>query len=248
MAQRWSNLLFVHWKVACSSLAPLLPSWLEPDTYQGSAWIGAVPFWLERIKIHGLPPLPGLRNFPDLNLRTYVRDRFTRTPGVYCFSLDAGSLFAVGIGRALYNLPYHWAEMRLEQRSEREFSFYSRRRFSPHPVIFSARYRGLGPDSRRAMMPAGSFERFLAEHACLFGANRAGHPLRASLHVVPCPLEDAEAEIDRNDLVASLGINLRGIAPVLHYSRRMAVYIWPAELLQPVLATRPVTAVAAPLG
>ena len=59
----------------------LLPEWLEADTFQGSAWLGAVPFWLDRIKIRGVPTIPGLRSFPDLNLRTYVRDRFTGTPG-----------------------------------------------------------------------------------------------------------------------------------------------------------------------
>ena len=31
----------------------LLPDWLEADTIQGSAWLGAVPFWLDRIKIRG---------------------------------------------------------------------------------------------------------------------------------------------------------------------------------------------------
>lgn len=246
--QRWNDLLFAHWSLSPSSIEPLLPEWLEVDSYQGKAWLGAVPFWLDRIKFRSAPPIPGVRSFPDLNLRTYVRDRFTGTPGIYSFSMDASSLIAVCIARTFYHLPYHWAEMQLEQRSEREFAFYSRRRLADRPVVFKARYRGLGPARRTAETRSGSFERFFTERSCLFSCNRAGHPIRASLHYIPWPLEDAEAEIERNDLGASIGIELPDVEPTLHYSRRLAVYIWPAELVRPALAGRPVTAVATPLG
>jgi len=248
ITQRWNDLLFAHWPLAPALIAPLLPEWLEVDNYQGKAWLGAVPFWLDRIKIRGVPAVPGARSFPDLNLRTYVRDNITGTPGIYCFSLDASNLLAVGVARLFYHLPYHWAEMSLEQRSEREFAFYSRRRFTDRPVIFKARYRGLGPTRRLAEIRSGSLEHFLTERSCLFLSDRAGQPVRASLHYIPWPLEDAEAEIERNDLAAAIGIELPAMAPVLHYSRRLAVYIWPAELVRPALAGRPVTAVATPTG
>ena len=229
-------------------MAALLPEWLEVDTFQGSAWLGVVPFWLDRIKIRGVPPIPGARSFPDLNLRTYVRDQFTGTPGVYCFSLDASNLLAVVAARTYYHLPYYWAEMRLEQRSEREFSFYSRRRFSAQKVMFKARYRGLGPSSRLAEHRGGTLEYFLTERNCLFSANRAGQPIRANLHYVPWPLEEAEAEIEQNDLAASIGLTLPKIDPILHYSRRLAVYVWPRELVRPSLTTRPVTVAVSPSG
>ncbi len=95
MTQRWNDLLFAHWPIPTPVIEALLPEWLEADAFQGSAWLGAVPFWLDRIKIRGVPTIPGLRNFPDLNLRTYVRDRFTGTPGFYCFSVDSSNLLAV---------------------------------------------------------------------------------------------------------------------------------------------------------
>ena len=82
MTQRWNDLLFAHWPIPAAKMEALLPDWLEADTFQGSAWLGAVPFWLDRIKIRGVPPIPGLRNFPDLNLRTYVRDRYHGNAGV----------------------------------------------------------------------------------------------------------------------------------------------------------------------
>jgi hypothetical protein len=71
MTQRWNDLLFAHWPVAASSIDPLLPEGLQADTFQGSAWLGVVPFWLDRIKVRGVPSIPGMGGFPDLNVRTY---------------------------------------------------------------------------------------------------------------------------------------------------------------------------------
>ena len=246
MTQRWNDLLFAHWPVPASEIAPLLPEGLEPDVFEGSSWLGVVPFWLDRIKVRGMPAIPGMRNFPDLNVRTYVRDERTHTPGMYFFSLDATNLLAVALAHTFFHLPYHWAEMHLDQRSEREFSFYSRRRLTDTPVIFKARYRGLGPTRKLAEGGSGTLEYFLMERSSLYTRNRSGQAVRANLHHVPWPLEEAEAEIERNDLAKAIGIELPEIEPVLHYSRRLAVYVWPAELLRPALAPRPVTVAATP--
>jgi uncharacterized protein YqjF (DUF2071 family) len=247
MTQRWNDLLFAHWPVAETQIASLLPEGLEVDKFQGSAWLGVVPFWLDRIKIHGIPAIPGTRKFPDLNLRTYVRDEETGSPGVFFFSLDASNLLAVGIARGFFHLPYHWAEMSLEQRSEREFSFYSRRRFANRPVLFKARYRGLGPSHKLAKSRVGTLEHFFSERHCLFSQDGQGHATRSNLHHVPWPLEEAEAEIEHNDLAAAIGIRLPDQEPVLHYARRLVVYIWPEKLLKPALAARPVPVAVSPL-
>jgi hypothetical protein len=204
-----------------------------------------MPFLMDRVKVRGLPPIPGARGFPDLSLRTYVREERTGTQGVVCLSLDSSNLLAVAAGRAFYRLPYHWAKMRMEQRTEREFAFYSRRRFAG--VVFKARYRGLGPSQRLAESRPGSLDHFLIERYCLFSTNRAGQPIRANLHHFSWPLEEAEAQIEQNDLTEVLGIQLPDEKPVLHYSRQLAVYVWPAELVRPAMVARPVTAAATPL-
>jgi len=246
ISQRWNDLLFAHWPVAPAAVAPLIPDGLQVDTFQGTAWIGVVPFWMDRIKIRGLPPIPFTRTFPELNLRTYVRDQRTGTPGVYFLSLDASNLFAVGYARLMYGLPYHWAEMKMQQRTEREFAFYSRRRWNRPAVIFKARYRGLGPNRKLAESRSGTLEYFLTERYCLFTRSQTGDPMRANVHHVPWPLEDAEAEIERNDLPAAFGIQLPDEPPVLHYSRRLAVYVWQLERLKTVRAQQRIPAEAMP--
>ena len=243
---RWNDLLFAHWPVPASLVAAQLPEGLEVDTFHGSAWLGIVPFWLERIKMRGMPSVPGVRRFPDLSVRTYVHDRFTGTPGIYSFSLDSSNLFTVLFARFYFQLPYYWSEMHMDRRSEREFAFYSRRRFCSRQVIFKARYRSLGPSPQTIEPRAGSFEYFMTERSSLFGSNRHGQATRSNLHYISWPLEEAEAEIERNDLASAIGLDLPKLQPILHYSRRMVVYVWPRELVRPAMATRPVTVAISP--
>ena len=247
MSQRWNDLLFAHWPVPASSICGMLPEGLQPDTHDGSAWIGVVPFWMDRIRLRGVPPVPGTRNFPELNLRTYVRDQYTGAEGVYFFSLDGGNPLAAAVARMFYHLPYYWAEMRHDQQSEREFAVYSRRRLSSREVIFKARYRGLGPTRKLAESRPGSLEHFLTERYCLFAENSAGELVQAPVHHMPWPLEDAEADIERNDLPAAVGIELPADKPpILHYSRRQAVYLWPITLAHPLRTRQRIPAQAMP--
>jgi hypothetical protein len=115
-------------------------------------------------------------------------------------------------------------------------------------VIFKARYRGLGPSRKLAEHSRGTLEYFLTERHCLFSRNTEGQAIRSNLHQLPSPLEEAEAEIERNDLAASIGLRLPDQAPVLHYSRRLAVYVWPPERVKLSLAGRPVTVAVTPTG
>ena len=148
MTQRWNDLLFAHWPIPTPKMEALLPEWLEADTFQGSAWLGAVPFWLDRIKVRGMPAIPGLRNFPDLNLRTYVRDRIHGNAGLLLLLAWIPATCWRWRRRTLvYHLPYRLAEMHLEPRSEREFAFYSRRRFSRQPGDLQGALPGLGTDA-----------------------------------------------------------------------------------------------------
>jgi hypothetical protein len=115
-------------------------------------------------------------------------------------------------------------------------------------VVFKARYRGLGPSPKLAESRPGSLDHFLIERYCLFSTNPYGQPIRANLHHTSWPLEEAEAEIEQNDLAEVLGIRLPDEKPVLHYSRQLAVYVWPAELVRPTMVAQPVTVAATPLG
>jgi uncharacterized protein YqjF (DUF2071 family) len=98
-------------------------------------------------------------------------------------------------------------------------------------VRFAARYRGLGPTRKLAQSKLGTIEYFLTERYCLFSRDSMGRLHRANIHHAPWPLEEAEAEIEHNDLAAQVGLRLPDTKPLLYYSRRLAVYVWPSELV-----------------
>ena len=104
MHQRWEHLLFLHWRVPAELLQPHLPPGLTVDTYDGSAWLGVVPFWMRRVRPRFLPCVPGLSDFLELNLRTYATG--PAGAGVWFFSLDANQKIAVALARTLFKLPY----------------------------------------------------------------------------------------------------------------------------------------------
>ena len=50
---------------------------------------------------------------------------------------------------------------------------------------------------------------------------------RAEIHHLPWPLQDAEAEFEVNTMAAASGITLPARPPLLHFSRKLDVLIWP---------------------
>jgi uncharacterized protein len=84
MRQQWRDLLFVHWPIAADALRPLVPESLELDLFEGTAYVGLVPFTMTGVRPVGLPAVVGLSSFHETNVRTYVR-LADRDPGVWFF-------------------------------------------------------------------------------------------------------------------------------------------------------------------
>ena len=80
----------------------MVPAEFEIDLYDGEPWIGVVPFEMSGVRLRGLPPIPVVSYFQELNLRTYVRYRGRL--GVYFFSLDANQRMAVWAARTFFHL------------------------------------------------------------------------------------------------------------------------------------------------
>ncbi len=228
MAQRWNDLLFAHWPIAPEALAKCLPPGLEADLYDGQAWLGVIPFWMDRVRVRAVGErtvwFPGTRSFPELNLRTYVRSRRTGQPGIFFFSLDAGSTLAVLGARVLFFLPYFPATMSREMLPDGGM-LYRSRRWLPRarPAEVQVRYRPIGPVRRSE---SGDLASFLTERYCLFTTSPGGHLLVGEIDHQQWPLQPAEAEFLRNDLPADFGFTLPDRAPVLYFSKELEVTIW----------------------
>ncbi len=188
MHQRWSDLLFLHWRYPVEQIQATLPPGLglKVDTFDRSAWVGVVPFAMRRVRPRGCPPLPWLSWFLELNVRTYVIGPDDR-PGVWFYSLDANQPLAVALARRLFHLPYQHARMR-SWRRDGVVRHHCRRRHAATPAHF--RYR---PDGRPLTAQAGGLEFFLIERYYLFAHDQSrGRLLRGQVHHQPyriCPVD-----------------------------------------------------------
>ena len=219
MTQSWHDLLFAHWPLDPDLLRARLPSSLPLDVFDGRGWIGVIPFHMTNVGPRGAPSLPGLSAFAELNVRTYVT--LDDKPGVYFFSLDAGSTLAVIGARTMFRLPYYRAEMAVHS-GTRHVAYRSVRR-SAAPAQFAATYEPIGPVSQA---PPGTLEHFLTERYCLYTTTRSGEPRRLDIHHPQWPLQPAKAQIVVNTMATAAGMTLPTSAPLLHFAKRMDVLTW----------------------
>jgi len=225
MAQRWHDLLFAHWRCSTSDLRALIPAPLEIDTFDGTAWIGVIPFYMSGVRMRGAPPLPTAHAFEEMNVRTYVT--LDGRPGVWFFSLDAASSLAVIGARLGIRLPYFRASMRMTRRDGGIDYRSERWSIAGSRASFAATYRGIGP----AATPApGSIEHFLTERYSLY-ASDGKRIWRGDIVHPPWSLQGADARIERNSMIAAAGIGAPGHEPLLHFAAfQDARFWWPVRV------------------
>ncbi len=222
--QNWYDLAFLHWPVPAARLAGLVPRGLTIQEFDGSSWVGAVPFRMAGVMRRPFPDLPWFSAFAELNVRLYVE--FQGRPGVWFLSLDATNALGVWGGRRFFHLPYHRAEIQMA-RHDRAIEFHSRRRDNSG-ASFKASYAPQGP---RFTARPGTLEHFLTERYCLYAARRDGTLVRCEVHHAPWPLERAEGQVRAEPLLAAAGLPIAGQPPLMHCSPGVEVVIWPLQVV-----------------
>ena len=218
---RWADLLFAHWPLPPSSLRALVPPTLELETFDGQAWLGIVPFRMADVGLRGLPSVPRLGAFAEVNVRTYVRHR--GRSGVWFLSLDAASRPTVEGARAFFHLPYLRADMSVELDGE-AVEFRSRRA-DPRgrPAHIDIRYRPTGRPERAA---PGTLEAWLTDRLRVFSVDREGRVRRTEVQHAAWQLQPAEAQLRSESVALALDITLPPVAPHLRFSRSLDVRAW----------------------
>jgi len=227
MYQSWRDLLFLHWEYPVAAIRETLPEGLFVDTFRGQAYLGIVPFFMQNIRPRFLPTVPGISNFMELNLRTYVHDR-SGVPGVWFYSLDANQHLAVEIARRFFHLPYEHAKMHAIRSQSGVISYRS------------TRLNGKGADrassgfdyTAEAELPCaepGTLEFFLIERYRLY-ASTNGRLKRGAVSHQPYPLCSARVTAWDEHLLA-----LNDLTPTrrppdhIIMSRGVDVTIFPLE-------------------
>ena len=225
MAQSWQHALFAHWPLPPAQLRPFVPAGVTLDTFEGQAWLGITAFVVAGARIRGVPAVPGISTFAEVNLRTYVTTE--DKPGVLFLSLDAASVAAVLGARAWFRLPYYFTAGDVQSRGGR-MRFVSRREHPGGPSArFSARY---GAAASRRLPGGAELTRWLLERYCLYcGAD--GTLLRAEIHHQPWPVQAAEATIEENTLPNALGLRVDDSTALLHFASGVDAVIWPPRVV-----------------
>jgi len=200
MLHRWDRITFLHWAYEPTEVQRLLPTGLEVETFDDKAWVGLIPFFMEVRPAWGWR-VPWLLEFPETNVRTYVRGPDGDT-GVWFFSLDATRLAAVITARSTYRVPYFWSKMAVA-RSGRIMDYSTVRRWPGPRHARSGVQIKIGDPI--APSEVTSFENYLTARFTLFGTwgsrllkARAAHPV--------WNLHRAEARLYEDELVRAAGL------------------------------------------
>lgn len=216
--QRWRKLTFLHWRVAAEKLQSLLPRGLQIQQFDGSAWLGVVPFSMERIRPWWSPPVPGISWFLESNVRTYVVDE-RGVAGVWFFSLDANSRLAVNVARTFWHLPYKLASMSLSVQDKhhndtpKRISYTGRREESPY-----AQYELTVdvPDVEPEPAQPGTLEHFLVERYLLFATDRKFRMRTGRVHHEPYRIVTPTSIVGTQSLTSATAFHELDITSVDH--------------------------------
>ena len=224
--QTWEKLLFLHWRLDPDLVSETLPPGLTVDTFDGSAWLGLVPFFMRGIRPRFLPAVPRISNFLEMNVRTYVHDSDGR-PGVWFYSLDAAQSLGVAIGRCLFHLPYFRADM------------YAR--VNEGKIHYTCDRRGDWEDTHSEFVYGGgkaltepepeNLEFFLVERYLLFAhRERDGALFSGQVHHAPYSLQTAEVSSYDECATAQCGFAIGNRDPDhAVYSEKVEVDIFGVE-------------------
>ncbi len=212
LEMEWRHLLFENWPVDPDTVAAHLPTSVEVDEHDGSAWLSVVPFANRSVRPKGLPGALGV-DLPELNLRTYVTH--DGVPGVYFFSLDAEGLAGVVGARLFHHLPYYYA--RISMASTDDGVSFSSRRFEPgeRPARFEATYQ---PDGEVFDSRSDPLAEFLVERYRFYTEGTDGSLRYSEVSHEPWTLYPATATVETRSLLRANGFRRPDTEPVRYYS------------------------------
>ncbi len=219
MQQQWLDLAFMHWEIPVRNLRDRIPPGLEIDTFDGTAWIGLVPFVMKGVRPRWCPSFPAFSEFPEINVRTYVT--YQGKPGVWFFSLDVPNPLAVLVARSVFHLPYYLAQMDVQRRGNGVdyASRFDRRSF-----------RAYYAPSIGKPIKATSFAEWATARYCLYTDDRKGRLYRGEIHHRSWPLEAAQLDVCENSYLD--GFPFGQAHDEVLFSRSLEVVVWPLRRLQ----------------
>ncbi|MBI1342804.1 MAG: DUF2071 domain-containing protein [Terrimonas sp.] len=156
----WKNLVMANYRIDPSLLLPFVPTGTELDTWQDDYYISLVGFMFEQVRLKGMR-IPFHENFPEVNLRFYVRykDEGTFKRGVVFISEIVPKPAISALANILYKEHYRTMPMRHSLRYEGDQILldYQWKKQDWNNILVKA-------SSKATALAAQSAEEFITEH------------------------------------------------------------------------------------
>ena len=194
LTARWQDLALISYAVPRELLEPRLPRGLELDDHEGRVFVSLVAFDFRDCRVLGVR-WPGLINFPEINLRYYVRERATGRRGVVFIREFVPSRLVASVARWVYNEPY--VRIPMVSRVARDTGRVRVEHTFTRPGAQAMRLR-VEADAACLTPDAGSVDHFFKEHSWGYGSRRGktlGYEVRHPLWEV-CRGPRAEIDVD----------------------------------------------------
>lgn len=217
MTQEWNHLLMLHWPVSRLLLEPFVPKPLTVDTYENNAWISFILFKVTNMRFRGLPKIPYLHTFNEINIRTYVTYKGNR--GVYFFSLSVNK-WLNALAPKLLLFPYYYKKIALQQDEVFHFSLKGQNE------KFDCSYSSA---SDLFITSPGSLDYWLLERYCFWTVKRKWL-FRGDIHHEQWRVNEAKVSIRDNSLARFLPRSIFQDKPRTHFTERKQVFIWPIQI------------------
>ncbi len=117
LTAEWRHIILLTYEVDAELLEPYLPKGMVLDTYKGRTFVSVVAFDFLKTKIKGIP-IPFHYNFPEINLRFYVK--YGERRGVVFIKEIVPKPLISLVARKLYNEPYETAKLTSDNWREEE--------------------------------------------------------------------------------------------------------------------------------
>jgi uncharacterized protein len=166
---RWENLILVSYKIDPHLLTEHIPSGLEPDTIDGNAFASLVAFNFNDTTVKGIK-VPFHVNFPEINLRFYVKESSTGRRGVVFIKELVPRYFISLFANILYNENYYSTAMKCKLEKDETHINCS------HQIKFKGNsyHINLKAENATSIPLPDSTEHFFKEHEWGFGRTKKG--------------------------------------------------------------------------
>lgn len=166
LTARWERLFLLTFAVEPAVLLPYLPKGLVLDTLDGKAFLSFVAFDFLDTRLKGVP-IPFHTDFPEINLRFYVRKGEKR--GVAFIREFVPKFWIAQTARTIYNEPYRKIYMKSNYKVQKNILEVQH--------FFSDFELKVWAENETFVPKTDSLEHFFKEHDCGFGTNHRGQTL-----------------------------------------------------------------------